>query len=64
MLEQHTATLERLRQTQQQDYLNGTKCGSIQASDRLLKELRDIYRSDTLKQGKTLKNFIISEKKF
>ena len=27
-------------------------CGSIQATDRLMKELRDVYRSDSFKRGK------------
>jgi len=44
-------TLERLKQSQRQDYLKGTTTGSVQASDRLLKELREIYRSDNYKQG-------------
>ena len=26
-------------------------CGSIQATDRLMKELRDVYRSDSFKKG-------------
>ena len=49
---QHFATLERLRQTQRQDYLRGAVSGSVQATDRLMKELRDIYRSDSSKKGK------------
>lgn len=48
---QHFATLERLRQTQRQDYLKGAVSGSVQATDRLMKELRDIYRSDSSKRG-------------
>lgn len=48
---QHFATLERLRQTQRQDYLRGAISGSVQATDRLMKELRDIYRSDSSKKG-------------
>lgn len=78
---EHLATLERLRQSQRQDYLkvcilvqchlfNGTKTmrlqirlhfphgafqgsvsGSVQATDRLMKELRDIYRSDSFKNN-------------
>lgn len=47
---QHFATLERLRQTQRQDYLRGAVSGSVQATDRLMKELRDIYRSDSSKK--------------
>jgi len=48
---EHIATLERLKANQRQDYLLGTVTGSVQASDRLMKELRDIYRSDTFKKG-------------
>lgn len=46
---EHIATLERLRQNQRQDYLKGSVSGSVQATDRLMKELRDIYRSDSFK---------------
>ena len=48
---EHIATLERLKANQRQDYLHGTVTGSVQASDRLMKELRDIYRSETFKKG-------------
>jgi len=48
---EHFVTLERLRQTQRQDYLRGSVSGSVQATDRLMKELRDIYRSDSSKKG-------------
>ena len=48
---QHFATLERLRQTQRQDYLRGAVSGSVQATDRLMKELRDKFRSDNCKNG-------------
>lgn len=43
--------LERLKQNQRQDYLKGSVSGSVQATDRLMKELRDIYRSDSFKKG-------------
>lgn len=46
---EHLATLERLRQNQRQDYLKGAVSGSVQATDRLMKELRDIYRSESFK---------------
>lgn len=67
---EHLETLERLRQSQRQDYLKvycffyfvlscrwnhfncalqGSVSGSVQATDRLMKELRDIYRSDSFK---------------
>lgn len=48
---EHIATLEKLKANQLQDHLQGTVTGSVQASDRLMKELRDIYRSDTFKKG-------------
>lgn len=51
---QHLETLERLRQNQRQDYLKGAVTGSVQATDRLMKELRDIYRSDSFKKGNCL----------
>ncbi|XP_078711019.1 ubiquitin-conjugating enzyme E2 Q2-like isoform X2 [Lampetra fluviatilis] len=43
--------LEKIRQNQRRDYLNGTVSGSVQATDRLMKELRDIYRSASFKAG-------------
>uniref|UniRef100_UPI00358E3CBA ubiquitin-conjugating enzyme E2 Q1-like isoform X1 n=1 Tax=Myxine glutinosa TaxID=7769 RepID=UPI00358E3CBA len=43
--------LEKIRQNQRKDYLNGTVSGSVQATDRLMKELRDIYRSASFKGG-------------
>lgn len=46
------ATLDRLKANQRQDYLRGSISGSVQATDRLMKELRDIYRSDSFKKGK------------
>ena len=54
----HLATLERLRQNQRQDYLRGSVSGSVQATDRLMKELRDIYRSDSFKKGGFRENFL------
>lgn len=43
--------LEKLKANQRRDYLKGTVSGSIQATDRLMKELRDIYRSPSFKSG-------------
>ena len=43
---EHLATLERLRQNQRKDYLKGMVSGSVQATDRLMKELHDIFRSE------------------
>lgn len=48
---ENTATLERLKQNQRESYLNGSVSGSVQATDRLMKELREIYRSDSYKRG-------------
>ncbi|RWS27055.1 Ubiquitin-conjugating enzyme E2 Q1-like protein [Leptotrombidium deliense] len=48
---EHTATLERLKQSQREGYLRGSVCGSVQATDRLMKELREVYRSDSFKRG-------------
>lgn len=53
------ATLERLRHNQRQDYLKGSVSGSLQATDRLMKELRDIYRSDTFKKGNLSSHFVV-----
>ena len=43
--------LEKLKANQRRDYLKGTVSGSVQATDRLMKELRDIYRSPSFKSG-------------
>ena len=58
MEQEHLATLERLRQNQRSDYLKGSVSGSVQATDRLMKELRDIYRSDSFKK-RTEENYAI-----
>ena len=48
---EHLAVLEKLKAKQRGDYLKGTVSGSVQATDRLMKELRDIYRSPSFKSG-------------
>ena len=48
------ATLVRLKANQRQDYLRGSISGTVQATDRLMKELRDIYKSDSFKAGEML----------
>ena len=48
------ATLVRLKANQRQDYLRGSISGTVQATDRLMKELRDIYKSDSFKAGKII----------
>lgn len=45
------AVLEKLRLNQRDEHLKGTVSGSVQASDRLMKELREVYRSDSFKKG-------------
>lgn len=48
---EHLQVLERLKANQRRDYLKGTVSGSVQATDRLMKELRDIYKSPNFKNG-------------
>merc|ERR1712203_272772 len=48
---EHIQVLERLKANQRRDYLKGTVSGSVQATDRLMKELRDIYKSPSFKSG-------------
>ncbi|XP_074650590.1 ubiquitin-conjugating enzyme E2 Q2-like [Tubulanus polymorphus] len=48
---QNLLTLQRLKQNQRKDCLQGTLSGSVLATDRLMKELREIYRSDSYKNG-------------
>lgn len=48
---EHIEVLERLKAKQRGEYLKGTVSGSVQATDRLMKELRDIYRSPSFKSG-------------
>jgi len=48
---EHLQVLERLKANQRRDYMKGTVSGSVQATDRLMKELRDIYRSPRFKTG-------------
>lgn len=48
---EHMQVLERLKANQRRDYMKGTVSGSVQATDRLMKELRDIYRSPSFKSG-------------
>ena len=43
--------LAKLRMRQRQQTMNGDATGSVSANDRLMKELRDIYRSKHYKRG-------------
>jgi ubiquitin-conjugating enzyme E2 Q len=45
------ALLARLKHVQREQHLNGTVAGSVSATDRLMKELREIYRSEHYKSG-------------
>ena len=46
--------LEKVKSIQRQDHLKGLTFGSPTANDRLMKELRDIFRSENYKNGKIL----------
>lgn len=48
---EHYAKLEKLRQLQRDSYMKGATYGSVQATDRLMKELREVYKSDSFKNG-------------
>jgi ubiquitin-conjugating enzyme E2 Q len=48
---EHYAKLEKLRQLQRDNYMKGVPHGSLQATDRLMKELREVYKSDSYKNG-------------
>lgn len=48
---EHHAKLEKLRQQQRDNYMKGAPHGSVQATDRLMKELREVYKSDSFKSG-------------
>lgn len=48
---EHYAKLEKLRQLQRDSYMKGAPYGSVQASDRLMKELREVYKSESYKKG-------------
>nr|XP_034368308.1 ubiquitin-conjugating enzyme E2 Q2-like isoform X2 [Arvicanthis niloticus] len=48
---EHFTILENIRKSQWQEHLRGTVSGSVHASNRLMKELREIYRSQSYKSG-------------
>ncbi|XP_063955517.1 ubiquitin-conjugating enzyme E2 Q1-like [Lytechinus pictus] len=50
--EENFAVLARLKSNQRKDYLKGSVSGSVGATDRLMKELKDIYRSDSYRKKK------------
>jgi hypothetical protein len=43
--------LERVRMNTRKEYLEGGGTSSVRATDRLMRELQDIYRSKCLKDG-------------
>jgi ubiquitin-conjugating enzyme E2 Q len=51
--DENKAILEKVRMTARQDYIQGGGglSSSVRASDRLMRELRDIYRSQNFKEG-------------
>eukprot|EP00731_Ephydatia_muelleri_P016705 Em0009g1129a len=49
--EEHKAVLEKIRLNTRQEYLHGATSGSVRATDRLMRELQDIYRSQNFKDG-------------
>lgn len=51
MKTEYIEILERLKNKQRRDHMKGSITGSVQANNRLMKELRDIYNSDTFKKG-------------
>lgn len=51
MKTEYIEILERLKNKQRRDHMKGAITGSVQANNRLMKELRDIYNSDTFKKG-------------
>ena len=49
--EENKAVLEKVRLNTRQEYLEGAASGSVRATDRLMRELQDIYRSSNFKSG-------------
>jgi len=49
--EENAGILDKLKQTQRQDYLRGSVSGSVQATDRLMKELKDVFKSESYKKN-------------
>ncbi|XP_066921578.1 ubiquitin-conjugating enzyme E2 Q2-like [Clytia hemisphaerica] len=49
--EANYSQLQKLRGVQREEYLSGKVSGSVQATDRLMKELKNIYKSDSFKKN-------------
>lgn len=47
----HLAILQRIKQNERSSFETGTVTGSISASDRIMKDLRAIYKSESFKNG-------------
>ena len=45
------AVLEKIKLRNRQEHLQGSVSGSVQANDRLMKELKDVYKSPAYKSG-------------
>lgn len=58
------AVFARLNHVQREQHLTGTAAGSVTATDRLMKELKDIYRSDHFKNGEFLCMFLFLHVRF
>jgi hypothetical protein len=43
--------LEKVKSVQRNEHMKGSRFGSPMANDRLMKELRDIFRSDNYRNG-------------
>lgn len=57
--DENRAILERVRMNTRQEYLAAGKAtGSVRATDRLMRELQDIYRSKNYKSGECLLSFL------
>ena len=53
--DENKAILEKVRLSTRQEYIQGGGAtSSVRASDRLMRELRDIYRSQNFKDGESL----------
>ena len=58
--DQSKAVLEKVRANTREEYLKkGSATGSVRASDRLMRELMDIYRSNSYKNGKIHTHFLL-----
>lgn len=59
MKTEYIEILERLKNKQRKDHMKGSITGSVQANNRLMKELKDIYNSETFKKGMSVSDHVI-----